>query len=65
MSEHCDDCTWDAWQGIDLCPKHAAVDDLLALYDVCQEALFYTDWMDAEQDIRKAVEAIAEAEPKP
>ena len=47
------------------CQKHAMVDELLELYKLCQVCLTYTDWLDAEQDIRGAVNAIAKAEPQP
>ena len=69
MKEHCDYCTTVYDDNGDIvvwnCPKHAMVDDLLELYKLCQVCLTYTDWLDAEQDIRGAVNAIAKAEPQP
>ena len=65
----CNDCVpilsrWITDSEVDLCPKHAMVDELLELYKLCQVCLTYTDWLDAEQDIRGAVHALAKADPR-
>jgi hypothetical protein len=73
MSRYCDDCTWDAWSGIILCPKHAAVDKLLAALKqvewifsfgnkkmICPECREYQS--DGHADVCKLRNAIADAE---